>query len=45
MEADPFLLVEGDSIIAKLVAVNEKGTSPESSEGSGAIVIVPPTAP
>jgi hypothetical protein len=41
----PFLLEFGDSIFAKIVAINYYGESLESDEGNGAIVLLVPDAP
>lgn len=35
----------GASVYAKLVATNSKGTSNESNEGNGAVIITRPDAP
>lgn len=45
LQVDPFLLEFGDSIFAKIVAVNYYGESMESDEGNGAIVLLVPDAP
>ena len=41
----PFNLVQGDSIKAKVIAINVKGASPDSPVGTGATFIVVPEAP
>lgn len=41
----PFLLEFGDSVFAKVVAINYYGESEESDEGNGAIVLLVPDAP
>lgn len=41
----PFNLVQGDSIRAKVIAINEKGSSPDSPVGTGATFIAVPDAP
>jgi hypothetical protein len=38
LEASPYLLVKGDSVVAKIVSVNFYGESDQSSEGSGAVI-------
>jgi hypothetical protein len=41
----PYSLQFGDSVIAKVIATNSKGSSTESSTGSGATIITVPDAP
>lgn len=41
----PFSLVLGDTIGAKIIAINVKGSSPESDVGEGAYLISEPDAP
>jgi len=36
LEASPFSLTSGDSVLAKVIATNEVGDSGTSSEGNGA---------
>mgnify|MGYP006950303930 CR=1 FL=1 len=42
---EPFNLLWGDNIIAKVVAMNSYGSSLESEQGSGAVIIKKPGAP
>jgi hypothetical protein len=41
----PFSLSLGDPVFAKVIAVNAKGSSPESDAGSGATIITKPDKP
>jgi len=43
--AEPFSLDWGDSVIAKVLAVNAYGDSLESAEGNGAVILTYPGAP
>lgn len=43
--SSPVLLPWGSSVIAKVVAVNSKGSSIASAEGNGAIILTNPDAP
>ena len=45
MRNQPFSLDWGSEVIAKIVATNAYGDSPESDEGGGAILIGVPDAP
>jgi hypothetical protein len=45
LRANPFNLAWGASIYVKVTAVNVKGTSPESAEGNGAVILTVPDAP
>ena len=45
LTAQPFSLTIGNSIFAKLVAINYYGESSESIAGNGAIVLLVPDAP
>jgi hypothetical protein len=45
LRASPYLLAYGSSIYAKVIAINEKGSSVESNPGNGAIIITYPDAP
>ena len=45
LRSEPFSLDWGDSVFAKVVAVNSYGNSLESSEGNGAKIITAPDAP
>lgn len=45
LTSSPYLLGVGDSIFVKVVATNIKGSSSESSIGSGALVITNPDVP
>jgi hypothetical protein len=38
LKASPYLLVKGDSVVAKIVSINVYGESNQSSEGSGAVI-------
>jgi hypothetical protein len=45
LRAQPYQLDWGDSVVAKLTAVNQYGTSIVSAEGSGAVIMTVPDAP
>lgn len=45
MSVAPFNLILGDSIFAKIVAINAYGSSLESIPGNGAPVVFAPDAP
>jgi hypothetical protein len=45
LTAVPYSLVQGDSIFAKVVAINYYGESLESDSGNGAIIYLVPDAP
>ena len=45
LTASPYLLVQGDSVIAKVAAINIYGESVLSTEGSGAVIWQVPDAP
>lgn len=45
MTADPYSLSFGESVFAKVVAINYYGESVESDAGNGAIIQLPPSAP
>jgi hypothetical protein len=45
LRSSPFNLAWGSSIYAKVSAINVYGTSIESSEGNGAIILTIPDAP
>lgn len=45
LTADPFLLEFGDSVFAKVVAINYYGESVESDFGNGAVIQLVPDAP
>ena len=45
LRAAPFNLDWGDSVFAKVVAINSYGNSLESSEGNGAKIITAPSTP
>jgi hypothetical protein len=44
-QAAPFSLVQGDSIVVKIVSVNTYGESVESAQGNGAVIRNVPDAP
>jgi len=41
----PYNLLQGDSVVAKVVAINSIGESAESPEGNGAVIVQEPDAP
>ena len=45
LTSDPYLLLQGDGIFAKVVAINYYGESLESDSGNGAVVLLVPDAP
>lgn len=45
LEAEPFSLFIGDSVFAKIVAINVKGESLNSDPGNSAIILTKPNAP
>lgn len=45
MTAAPYSLLQGDSIFAKVVAINYYGESIESDQGNGAIILLVPDSP
>jgi hypothetical protein len=45
LRSSPFNLAWGSSVYAKVSAVNAYGTSAESSQGSGVIILTTPDAP
>lgn len=45
LQASPYELVQGDSVVAKLTATNLYGESAESLPGSGAIIVLVPSSP
>jgi len=45
LSAEPYLLLQGDSILAKLTATNSYGTSVISEVGNGDVMVHVPDAP
>ena len=43
--ASPFLLARGDSVYAKVTAINSYGSSVESPAGNGGVIVGAPGAP
>jgi hypothetical protein len=45
LQAEPFNLAWGSSVYAKVMAINVYGSSLESPEGNGGVIITEPDAP
>jgi hypothetical protein len=45
LTGEPYLLVQGDSVWAKVTATNSYGTSEESQVGNGDVVVLVPDSP
>jgi hypothetical protein len=45
LTAAPYSLIKGNSVYAKIVAINKYGSSPMSADGNGAVMIIVPDSP
>jgi hypothetical protein len=45
LTSEPYSLIKGNSVYAKIIAQNQYGDSPNSLEGNGAVMIIKPDAP